>query len=91
MESVFPPVMPRSMNFRSQRSQGEYNLCTSGFFRKAAGEERLARGAWMTIVDDHSAIADEHFTADGHAGARIEIWETLHLKGINEDLRVSIR
>jgi hypothetical protein len=34
----------------------------------------------MTIVEQH-AIADEHFTADGHAAARIEetIWETLHM------------
>jgi hypothetical protein len=43
----------------------------------------------MRIVDEQHASADEHFTA---AGARIEgtIWETLHMKGINEDLRVSI-
>ena len=48
---------------------------------------RLARGARMTIVDEQHAVTDEHFTADGHAGAKIEetIWETLHMKGINED------
>jgi hypothetical protein len=42
----------------------------------------LARGARMTIIDEQHAVADEHFTADGHAGARIEetIWETLHMK-----------
>jgi hypothetical protein len=64
VESVFPALMPRSMNFRSQRSVGEYNLCTSGFFREAAGGERLARDARLTIVDDQHAIADEHFTGD---------------------------
>jgi hypothetical protein len=32
--------------------------------------ERLARAARMTIVEQH-AIADENFTADGHAGARV--------------------
>ncbi|WP_161491876.1 hypothetical protein [Bradyrhizobium centrolobii] len=35
-------------------------------------ERRGWRGAGMTIVDEQHAIADEHFTADGHAGARIE-------------------
>src|SRR5262245_3298944 len=50
VESVFPAVMPRSMSFRSQRSQGEYDLCTIGFFREAAGGEKLARGARMPIV-----------------------------------------
>jgi hypothetical protein len=39
-----------------------YNLCTSGFFREAAGGERLARGARMT--NEQHAIADEHFTGD---------------------------
>jgi len=24
----------------------------------------------MTIADEQRAVADEHFTADGHAGAR---------------------
>jgi hypothetical protein len=54
----------------------------SRFFREAAGGERLAQGAQMTIVDEQHVIADEHFTVDGHAGARIEepIWETLHMK-----------
>jgi hypothetical protein len=39
------------------------------------GGERLARGARRTIVDEQHAVADEHFTANGHARARIE--ETL--------------
>jgi hypothetical protein len=67
VESVFPALVPRPMNFRSQRSQGEYNLCTRGLFREAAGGERLARTARMTIVDEQHAIAD----ADDHVGARV--------------------
>jgi teichuronic acid biosynthesis glycosyltransferase TuaC len=43
VESVFPALMPRSMNFRSQRSVGEYNLCTSRFFREAAGDVGAGR------------------------------------------------
>ncbi|MEK9284633.1 MULTISPECIES: hypothetical protein [unclassified Bradyrhizobium] len=47
----------------------------------------------MTIVDERHAVDDERFTADGHAGATLKktIWKTLHMKGINEELRVSIR